>query len=411
MFSQTEHDGLLFNRTEFNFQKIENWISRVDTIEVSNTSSKKIFLLKQHYPQEFQVRFPVNGIDPGQTGIIEFIYLPKSVGTFNVSVPVYHSASLTPVNITYKGEVLSFDEFANVECPSFSKVSLRPVEFGLEISVLDSATKKPLSNSQVEVSEGERFYQLKTDDYGKIKAKANIGYYQVLAEHVGYKSKSIAKHVNPKNNKIDISLPSVTESKKIILPPKDSIITAQKEAIPVLKESIMIAQKEIPIIKPADKSDFSITDYKKNNIIFLIDKSASMNGADRMPLLQEAMIQLAKMTRPEDRITIITYANEAKVMLQGTRGNEHEKIIRIIQQLKCGGRTEGGTAIQTAYKNAEQNFIKDGMNQIILATDGGFNGLAEKEDDLMKLVESKKNKQIRFSVLAFGQNKIGKQVI
>ena len=136
-----------------------------------------------------------------------------------------------------------------------------------------------------------------------------------------------------------------------------------------------------------------------------------MNKPDCMQLLQAAMIELAKMARAEDRVTIITYANEAKIVLPSTSGNEHEKMITVIQQLKCGGKTEGGKAIQTAYKNAQENFIKDGMNQIIIATDGGFNGLSENEAELMKLVSEKAKQEIKLSVLAFGQNRYGKAMI
>ena len=127
-----------------------------------------------------------------------------------------------------------------------------------------------------------------------------------------------------------------------------------------------------------------------------------------MPLLQPTMKELPGMTTGEDQITIITSANDAKVVLPGTSGNEHEKINDVINQLQCGGRTEGGKAIHTAYKNAEQNFIKGGVNQIIIATDGGFNGISEDEAELMKLVGNKAEDGILLSVLAFGQNRYGK---
>src|SRR5437660_39496 len=118
LFSQ---DGLVFSTTEFNFPKTENWISSIDSIEVTNTSKQKIFLLKQKYPREFEVRLPANGIEPGKTEIIEIVYKPSEKGKFNSSIKIFQSASAIPVTITYKGEVLSFDEYADVACPSFSK--------------------------------------------------------------------------------------------------------------------------------------------------------------------------------------------------------------------------------------------------------------------------------------------------
>lgn len=392
--AQVEHDGLIFSRTEFNFPKTENWISSIDTIEVRNITNKKIFLLKQKYPREFETRFPANAIEPGKTDFIAVIYKPAEKGKFNASIPVFHSASQTSVNITYKGEVLSFDEYSDVACPSFSKPNLKPVSFELEITVLDSATKKPLGNSFLEITKGEFYTQHQTDETGSLKKKADFGYYIVMAEHTGYKSRTNAKHINPKNNKIIIALP----------PLEKQIVTAVKDSIPALK-------KDSTTPLPVTRTNFSLADYKKNNIVFLIDKSSSMNKPDCMPLVQKSMTELAKMARAEDRISIITYANEAKIVLPGTSGSEHEKMIAVIKQLKCGGKTEGGKAIGIAYKNAEENFIKGGMNQIIIATDGGFNGLSENEEELMKLVSDKSKHEIKLSVLAFGQNRYGKAMI
>ena len=336
LVAQTEHDGLVFSRTEFNFPKTENWVSSVDTIEVTNTTNKKIFLLKQKYPREFETRFPANAIEPGKTDFIAVIYKPSEKGKFNASIPVFHSASQTPVNITYKGEVLSFDEYADVACPSFSKPNLRPLDFEMEVTVIDSATKKPISNSFLEITKGEFYSQYQTDSNGTFKKKTDIGYYILLAEHAGYKSRTAAKHINPKNRKITIALPPAQEQN---LPAgKAGIITPKETLLPI---AIGI-KKDSVVSLPAEKTNFSLADYKKNNIVFLIDKSSSMNKPDCMPLVQTTMIELAKMTRPEDRITIITYANEAKIVLPGTSGNEHEKMIAVINQLKCGGKTEGG---------------------------------------------------------------------
>lgn len=396
LFAQTEHDGLTFSATEFNFPKTENWVSSIDTIEVTNTTDKKIFLLRQKYPREFQVRFPANAVEPGKTEIIEIVYKPSEKGKFNASIPIFHSASEIPVTIAYQGEVLSFDEFADVACPSFSKPNLKPLHFDFEVIVLDSATQKPIANSFVEISKGEFYSQQQTGENGTFRKKTDIGYYLILADHAGYKSRTVGKHVNPRNNKIIISLTPIEKQEKTVA--NETLINdvVKKDSAPPL---------------PEIKTEFAIADYKKNNIVFLIDKSSSMNKPDCMPLLQSAMTELAKIARAEDRITIITYANEAKIVLPGTSGSEHEKIISVIQELKCGGKTEGGKAIHTAYKIAEDNFIKGGMNQIIIATDGGFNGLAENEEDLMKFVGTKTKQEIKLSVLAFGQNRYGKAMI
>ena len=190
-----------------------------------------------------------------------------------------------------------------------------------------------------------------------------------------------------------------------------SPLAPKEKSLQLFKDTIINVKKEIAVVKTEEHPDFSLSGFKENNIVFLIDVSSSMNVADRMPLLQKAMIQLTNLLRPEDKLTIITYANDTQVKLAGVSGSDREKIIAVIQQLKCGGRTSGGKAIKAAYDIAEKNFKKQGVNQIILSTDGGFNGLADTEEELMKLIEKKANEQIEFSVLAFGKNRIGKQLI
>jgi Mg-chelatase subunit ChlD len=399
-FAQTLHDGLSVSTTQFNYPKTENWISHIDSVEIRNVSSKKIVLLKQRPPREFQVRIPAAALEAGESVMMEIVYKPSGTGKFNSSFDLYHSASSSPITITYKGEVKGFDPYNEVACPSFSKPNLKPIDFAMEIFVIDSLTKKPLGNSFLEISMGEFYTQHKTDNGGRFVQKARIYYYTVLAEKEGYKSKAISTHLNPRNYRMTIALPPTKEktSTSEILAP---VVIAKKETI----EAKPITPATAP---PSSHSEFPTSSYKKNNIIFLIDKSSSMNKPDCLPLLQTTMKQLAAMTRSEDRITIITYSNDAKVVLPGTNGNEYEKISAAINALQCGGRTEGGKAITMAYNNAEDYFIKGGVNQIILATDGGFNGIAEDEGELMNLVQEKTNQGILLSVLAFGQNRYGK---
>lgn len=411
LFAQTEHDGLTFSRTEFNFHKVKNWISSIDTVEVKNTSDKKIFVFKRFYSQEFEVSVPSAAIKPGETGIIAIIYKPRSKGKFNISIPVYYSSSETPVEILYKGEVLSFDEYANDACPSFSNTH-KPFEFDLEIHVQDSVSKQPLSNSLIEIEQGEIFTQHVSNSEGDYKQRSEIGYRSLYIEYPGYKSKTLLKNFNPKNKKLIVELAPLTAKEKPFLLFKDSVVIVQKEKpIQLFKDSVVIVQKPIMTVKTEEHPDFSLANYKENNVVFLIDISGSMNGVDRMPLLKKAMVELTRMLRPEDKLSIITYADEATVILAGASGQDQEKIISIIQQLKCGGKTSGGKAISAAYENAEKNFKKLGVNQIVLSTDGGFNGLADTEEELMKFIEKKAGEQIQFSVLAFGQNKSGKQLI
>jgi len=204
--AQLNQQALVFVNTEFNFGKVENWISKIDTIQITNNTAKKVFILKQHYSAEFEFRYPTGGIEAGQTGFVEIIFTPKKVGKFKRSIALYHTASFDSVPLKFTGEVLSFDPYAHLDCPSFANPQQKRTEFNLEILVIDSITKKPLANSLLELSRGEMYMQYKTDANGMLTLKSNIALYYVYAEHEGYNSKELTKYFNPDRRKLIVPL-------------------------------------------------------------------------------------------------------------------------------------------------------------------------------------------------------------
>ena len=85
---------------------------------------------------------------------------------------------------------------------------------------------------------------------------------------------------------------------------------------------------------------------------------------------------------------------------------ERAAIISAIEQLQAGGSTNGGAGIQLAYDVATQNFIKNGTNRVILATDGDFNVGVTDDDELVRLIAAKAKSGVFLSVLGFGMGNI-----
>jgi len=139
-----------------------------------------------------------------------------------------------------------------------------------------------------------------------------------------------------------------------------------------------------------------------SNLIFLIDVSGSMMEANKLPLVKESMKMLTDQLRETDRISIVVYAGRAGVALPATDGSEKIKIKTAIDALEAGGSTAGGEGIKLAYKMAQQNFMKEGNNRIILCTDGDFNVGVSSDDDLVRLIEQERNKGIFLTVLGYG---------
>lgn len=149
-----------------------------------------------------------------------------------------------------------------------------------------------------------------------------------------------------------------------------------------------------------EKIDFS--EAPASNLVFLLDVSGSMDSADKLPLLQSAFTMLVNELTEKDSVSIVTYAGSDQILLQGEKGSNHAEIVEVINNLVADGYTNGSAGIETAYRLAEEFFIKGGNNRIILATDGDLNVGVTSESDLKELVEEKRKSGIFLSVLGFG---------
>jgi Ca-activated chloride channel family protein len=143
-----------------------------------------------------------------------------------------------------------------------------------------------------------------------------------------------------------------------------------------------------------------------SNLVFLLDVSGSMMPAERLPLVKQAMRLLVDKLTENDRVAIVIYAGGSGLALKSTPGNEKEKILRALEELQAGGSTNGAEGIELAYKIAAENFIKGGVNRVILATDGDFNIGVTNQGDLIRLIEAKAKTGVFLSVLGVGTDNL-----
>lgn len=139
-----------------------------------------------------------------------------------------------------------------------------------------------------------------------------------------------------------------------------------------------------------------------SNLVFLIDVSGSMESPNKLPLLKSAFRMLVNELRPSDKVAIVVYAGASGVVLESTPGNKKEIILSSLDRLQAGGSTAGGAGLRLAYKVAQANFIKEGNNRIILATDGDFNVGVTSNAELERMVETERERGIFITVLGFG---------
>ena len=139
-----------------------------------------------------------------------------------------------------------------------------------------------------------------------------------------------------------------------------------------------------------------------SNLVFLVDVSGSMQSPDKLALLKKSLQMLTQKLRAEDTISVVVYAGASGVVLEPTSGSNKADILQALQSLSAGGSTNGAAGIRLAYLKAQQAFKPNGINRVILATDGDFNVGTTNFEALKNLVEEKRNTGIFLTTLGFG---------
>ncbi len=143
-----------------------------------------------------------------------------------------------------------------------------------------------------------------------------------------------------------------------------------------------------------------------SNLVFLVDVSGSMAEPNKLPLVQQSLRLLTERLTENDRVSLVTYAGNTAVVLPSTNGQEKPRILAAIDALNSGGSTNGAGGLELAYQQAAAHFIKDGVNRVILATDGDFNVGISSHEALLSLIQEKAKTGVFLSVLGYGRGNL-----
>jgi Ca-activated chloride channel family protein len=149
-------------------------------------------------------------------------------------------------------------------------------------------------------------------------------------------------------------------------------------------------------------SDRAVADLAPANLVFLVDVSGSMDRREGLPLVQSTLKLLVDQLRDQDRVSLVVYAGESRVVLKPTSGRDKAKIRNAIDQLTAGGSTAGASGIELAYQMAREGFIDKGINRILLATDGDFNVGVSDFDSLKQMAARQRKSGVSLTTLGFG---------
>ena len=149
-------------------------------------------------------------------------------------------------------------------------------------------------------------------------------------------------------------------------------------------------------------SDKPVAELAPANLVFLVDVSGSMDRREGLPLVKSTLKLLVDQLRDQDRVSLVVYAGESRVVLKPTSGSEKAKIRNAIDQLTAGGSTAGASGIELAYQMAREGFIDQGINRILLATDGDFNVGISDFDSLKQMAVDQRKSGVSLTTLGFG---------
>jgi Ca-activated chloride channel homolog len=147
------------------------------------------------------------------------------------------------------------------------------------------------------------------------------------------------------------------------------------------------------------------------NLVFLIDVSGSMDDPKKLPLLKKAFRVLTEQLTARDRVSMVVYAGSSGVVLEPTPGDQKHRIHEALDRLSAGGSTNGASGIERAYQLAHDTFLKDGINRVVLATDGDFNVGTVSFEALVDMAERERTTGVALTTLGFGTGNYNDQLM
>ncbi len=450
-----------------NFGKVKEWNNPIFTTTYTNTSGQLQFFLPTNYSADYRINFEKDMLQPGESTTVQMQYFTEEFGRFSKQIKVYISSQDDPLIFTLSGHIVSIDPSAFTMCPRIENVDLGyGGGFNHNVKVLDAATKEPVRDFEITILTDNSTERFKSSTSQVILRRERPDRYTFEIDKEEYKIAKKQVYVNRNTAETVIYLErekredsdyfdfdksedtpleevitattveeTLEETMPIVEDEPDVIIAETTPTIPevitstnipedeeLIEEEVITSTvdkpKETPPSvtppKPAPEVGDFTTDglltskYAFNHIIFLIDVSGSMNHETKLPLLKYSMYQMINVLRPEDRVSIITYSTEPTVLVRSISGANKDVLKEAIGSLEAKGQSFGSDGVQVAYDIANDNFIPDGNNEIILASDGVFTMENEAVNTWRlerNIAKQMSDNNIRLSSIGFGKAK------
>lgn len=360
----------------------------VRDIVVKNTGKKQDFLLRHTFSHEYSILLSAKSVAPDSSMVIRVQFKPREKAVYDEKIALYFASMTEPLIVPVYADVRYLNPEDHLACPDFSRQSAECCpQFMFVAEVIDSATGQPIERAKIQFQpmDGSAL-QLQTNADGKVAHDLPIQYYYIKTSAKGYRPDIRESYINHRKNYLRIALIADESSK----PPLTEI---------QLTDSVQLPETTDPSLLPAA--------CVPNNIVFLLDVSSSMAKEEKLELMKASIIELSKVLRPQDQITLMVYADRAEIALATTSGANKEIVIQTVQQLKASGKTNGADGFMAAYKILQKNKIKGGNNQLFVITDGAFSTVDQAL--ILKSVVRSKRKGMSTSIIGIWANIFAQQ--
>lgn len=144
------------------------------------------------------------------------------------------------------------------------------------------------------------------------------------------------------------------------------------------------------------------------NFVIVVDVSGSMMMVNKLPLALSAYADMLEGFDGNDTISLMYYASGQDVILKNVKCDKKEEIFKGLANVlgSAGGGTYGALGLQTAYEMAEKSYAENGVNRVLIATDGDFNIGETSEGDLKGIVEEGRKKGVYLTILGYGSENL-----
>lgn len=406
--SQGQSGGLFGDQT-WDFGEVKFWNNDTAWFTVRNATDKQLLFLPTYYNESFQVMFNSRVAAPGEEIRIGIIYYTEKKGKFYATLPLYVNQKGEPIQFHLKGNIKSFDPMAMLRCPAVNEgPGPNEIEKVVTVEVRDIETEELLQPDQL-TCKSRNGQKVQLESVGEVFQMAVApGSYKVTSLKSGYYDYAALIMLEPYQLKYVVYMEKSKQPLEVDEPP-----LPVEPPIAIDTPSVGIEVGADAHIHPPGKNDTSASssmevveltakDYKFNNIIIIVDVSASMNRGGKLDGLKSSFNILIDALRPTDRICIISMASGAAVVQAPVGVYEKDSLKARMGRMEAKGSTNGGAAIELAYQLASQNYMAEGNNQIIIATDGVFYGGSLTRKEIEEKIKKGNENGIHFSALAFG---------